>query len=124
VPLSGGGEVDRRAVILATGVAWRRLGVPALEALSGAGVFYGAAGSEARAMRGEDVYVVGAGNSAGQAAVHLAAYAGSVTIVTIDERLASSCPTTWSRRSRRPRTSPWSSTPRWSTATAASAWRA
>ena len=87
VRLSGGGEVTSRAVILATGVAWRRLGVPALEALSGAGVFYGAAGSEARALRGEDVYVVGAGNSAGQAAVHLSAYAASVTIVTIDERL-------------------------------------
>jgi thioredoxin reductase (NADPH) len=87
VRLSDGGEVTTRAVILATGVAWRRLGVPALEALNGAGVFYGAAGSEARAMRGEDVFVVGAGNSAGQAAVHLAGYAASVTIVTIDERL-------------------------------------
>src|SRR5215216_4827083 len=87
VRLSDGGEVTARAVILATGVAWRRLGVPALEALNGAGVFYGAAGSEARAMRGEDVYVVGAGNSAGQAAIHLAGYAASVTIVAIDERL-------------------------------------
>jgi thioredoxin reductase (NADPH) len=87
VRLSDGAEVTTRAVILATGVAWRRLGVPALEALNGAGVFYGAAGSEARAMRGEDVYVVGAGNSAGQAAVHLSGYAASVTIVTIDERL-------------------------------------
>ena len=87
VTLSGGGEVAARAVILTTGVAWRRLGVPALEALNGAGVFYGAAGSEARAMRGEDVYVVGAGNSAGQAAVYLAGFARSVTIVTIDERL-------------------------------------
>ena len=87
VTLSGGGEVAARAVILTTGVAWRRLGVPALEALNGAGVFYGAAGSEARAMRGEHVFVVGAGNSAGQAAVHLATYAASVTIVTIDERL-------------------------------------
>src|SRR5215217_4658014 len=87
VRLSDGGEVTARAVILATGVAWRRLGVPALEALNGAGVFYGAAGSEARAMRGEDVFVVGAGNSAGQAAVYLAGYARSVTIVTIDERL-------------------------------------
>jgi len=87
VTLSDGGEVAARAVILATGVAWRRLGVPALEALNGAGVFYGAAGSEARAMRGEDVFVVGAGNSAGQAAVYLATYARSVTIVTIDERL-------------------------------------
>jgi thioredoxin reductase (NADPH) len=87
VRLSDGSEIATRAVILATGVAWRRLGVPALEALNGAGVFYGAAGTEARAMRGEDVFVIGAGNSAGQAAVHLSAYAASVTIVTIDERL-------------------------------------
>jgi thioredoxin reductase (NADPH) len=87
VRLSDGTEVGTRAVILATGVAWRRLGVPALEALNGSGVFYGAAGSEARAMRGERVFVVGAGNSAGQAAVHLSTYAASVTIVTIDERL-------------------------------------
>ena len=87
VRLSDGTEVGTRVVILATGVAWRRLGVPALEALNGSGVFYGAAGSEARAMRGEHVFVVGAGNSAGQAAVHLSTYAASVTIVTIDERL-------------------------------------
>jgi thioredoxin reductase (NADPH) len=87
VRLSDGSEIATRAVILATGVAWRRLGVPVLEALNGAGVFYGAAGGEARAMRGEDVFVIGAGNSAGQAAVHLSAYAASVTIVTIDERL-------------------------------------
>jgi thioredoxin reductase (NADPH) len=87
VRLSDGSEVVTRAVILATGVAWRRLGVPALEALNGAGVFYGAAGSEARALRGEDVFVIGAGNSAGQAAIHLSGYAASVTIVTIDERL-------------------------------------
>jgi thioredoxin reductase (NADPH) len=87
VRLSDGSEVTTRAVILATGVAWRRLGVPALEALNGAGVFYGAAGSEARAVRGEDVFVIGAGNSAGQAAVHLSGSAASVTIVAIDERL-------------------------------------
>jgi thioredoxin reductase (NADPH) len=55
--------------------------VPRLEALVGAGVFYGAAGSEARAMEGQQVYVVGAGNSAGQAALHLAKYAASVTLV-------------------------------------------
>ncbi|HSO51571.1 MAG TPA: FAD-dependent oxidoreductase [Actinomycetes bacterium] len=87
VRLSDGVEVAAKVVILATGVAWRRLGVPSLEALNGAGVFYGAAGSEARAMRGEDVFVVGAGNSAGQAAIHLSGYAASVTIVTIDQRL-------------------------------------
>jgi thioredoxin reductase (NADPH) len=87
VRLSDGSEVAARAVILATGVAWRRLGVPALEALAGSGVFYGAAGTEARAMRGEDVFVVGAGNSAAQAAVHLARYAASVTIVAIEHDL-------------------------------------
>jgi thioredoxin reductase (NADPH) len=87
VRLSDGGEVAARAVILASGVAWRRLGVPALEALAGSGVFYGAAGTEARAVRGEDVFVVGAGNSAGQAALHLARFAASVTIVAVERDL-------------------------------------
>jgi thioredoxin reductase (NADPH) len=85
--LADGGEVAAKAVILATGVAWRRLGVPALEALAGSGVFYGAAGTEARALRGEHVFVVGAGNSAGQAALHLARFAASVTIVAIEHDL-------------------------------------
>jgi len=80
VHLAGGGQVTARAVVIATGVTWRRLGVPALEALVGAGVFYGAAGAEAQAMAGRDVYVIGAGNSAGQAALHLARYAASVTM--------------------------------------------
>jgi thioredoxin reductase (NADPH) len=87
VRLSDGSEVAARAVILATGVAWRRLGVPALEALAGSGVFYGAAGTEARAVRGEHVFVVGAGNSAGQAALHLARFAASVTMVAIEHDL-------------------------------------
>ena len=78
---AGGAEVGARAVVIATGVSWRRLGVPGLENLIGAGVFYGAAGAEARAMAGQDVYVVGAGNSAGQAAIHLARYAATVTMV-------------------------------------------
>jgi thioredoxin reductase (NADPH) len=81
VHIAGGGEVGAPTVIIATGVTWRRLDVPALEALVGAGVFYGAAGAEARAMAGRDVYVIGAGNSAGQAALHLASYAASVTMV-------------------------------------------
>jgi thioredoxin reductase (NADPH) len=81
VQLAGGGQVTARAVVIASGVTWRRLGVPALEALVGAGVFYGAAGAEAHAMAGRDVYVIGAGNSAGQAALHLARYAASVTMV-------------------------------------------
>ena len=67
VRLAGGGQVAATAVIIATGIAWRRLGVPRLEALVGSGVFYGVAGSETQAMEGRDVFVVGAGNSAGQA---------------------------------------------------------
>jgi thioredoxin reductase (NADPH) len=81
VRLSDGGEVVARAVIVATGVSWRRLGVPSLEALRGAGVFYGASASEARAMEGQRVFVVGAGNSAGQAVVSLAGHAAAVTLV-------------------------------------------
>jgi thioredoxin reductase (NADPH) len=81
VRLSDGTEVAAEAVVVASGVSWRRLGVARLEALVGAGVFYGAAGAEARAMEGQEVYVVGAGNSAGQAALHLAKYAASVTLV-------------------------------------------
>jgi thioredoxin reductase (NADPH) len=81
VRLSDGAEVAAQAVVVASGVAWRRLGVPRLEALVGAGVFYGAAGAEARAMQAQDVFVVGAGNSAAQAALHLARYAASVTVL-------------------------------------------
>ena len=81
VRTSDGTEVEARAVVVATGVTWRRLGVSRLEALVGSGVFYGAAGAEARALTGQDVLVVGAGNSAGQAAVHLARYARSVTML-------------------------------------------
>ena len=90
VGVGDGSEVAARAVIVATGVAWRRVGVPSLEALVGAGVFYGAAPSEARAMRGRDVTVVGAGNSAGQAAVELARHARSVTVLARGETLARS----------------------------------
>ena len=73
--------VSARSVVVATGASYRRLGVEPLEALQGRGVFYGAAVAEARAMRGRDVYVVGGGNSAGQAAVHLARYAKHVTVL-------------------------------------------
>ncbi|HEX5876734.1 MAG TPA: FAD-dependent oxidoreductase, partial [Actinomycetota bacterium] len=88
VTLGDGTEVTSRAVILATGVSWRRLGVPSLEALVGAGVFYGAATSEAVAMKDERVFVVGGGNSAGQAAVHLASYAAQVTMLVRGPSLA------------------------------------
>jgi thioredoxin reductase (NADPH) len=81
VSLSEGGRLRARAVVLATGAAYRRLGVPALEELNGAGVFYGGPASEAPAMAGEDVYVLGGANAAGQAALHLARYARRVTLV-------------------------------------------
>jgi thioredoxin reductase (NADPH) len=76
-----GDVVRARAVVIATGVSWRRLKVPALEALVGSGVFYGAATAEADVMTGRRVYVLGGGNSAGQAAVYLARSAEQVTIL-------------------------------------------
>jgi thioredoxin reductase (NADPH) len=81
VQISRKEDVSARAIVLATGVSYRRIGIPALEELSGAGVFYGASLSEARALRGEHVYVVGGGNSAGQAALHLSRYARRVTML-------------------------------------------
>ena len=75
------GQVRARAVLLATGVAYRRLGVPALEALTGSGVYYGANVSEAHGLVGAHTVIVGGGNSAGQAALHLQRYAADVTIV-------------------------------------------
>jgi thioredoxin reductase len=79
--LTDGTSVRARAVVVATGAAWRRVGVPELEALTGKGVFYGAAVTEAPAMRGRHVFVVGGGNSAGQAAVYLSGYAERVTVL-------------------------------------------
>jgi thioredoxin reductase (NADPH) len=79
--LSDGGRVRARTVVIANGVDYRRLDVPTLEALVGRGVFYGAAVTEAPAMSGMPVFVVGGGNSAGQAALHLARYASHVTLL-------------------------------------------
>jgi thioredoxin reductase (NADPH) len=76
-----GGTLTARAIVLATGVTYRRLGVPELEALSGAGVFYGGAGSDAHRMSGQKVFVLGGANSAGQVALHLARYARRLTLV-------------------------------------------
>ena len=87
VTISDYGRVRTRAVILATGAAYRRLGVPALEALNGAGVFYGGPVSEAHAMAGKEVFVIGGANSAGQAALHLARYARRVTLVVRSQSL-------------------------------------
>jgi thioredoxin reductase (NADPH) len=90
VGLEDGSQVRARAVVIATGVSYRRLTVPGLEALAGAGVFYGAGAIEAQAMAGKPVFVVGGGNSAGQAAVHLAKYAQEVTILVRSHSLATS----------------------------------
>jgi thioredoxin reductase (NADPH) len=78
--LDDGAVAVADAVVLACGVTYRRLGVPALEALVGRGVFYGSPSSSVRALREQAVVVIGAGNSAGQAALHLARHAADVTI--------------------------------------------
>ena len=83
-----GVEIAARAVVLALGVEYRRLDAPGLAEREGAGVYYGASMSEAQALAGEDVYVVGGGNSAGQAALHLARYACKVRILVRGAGLA------------------------------------
>ncbi|WP_275006171.1 FAD-dependent oxidoreductase [Promicromonospora iranensis] len=83
-----GAQLCARTVVIAAGVTYRRLDVPGVDDLVGAGVYYGAATSMAREMQDRDVYVVGGGNSAGQAAVHLAKFAGAVTILVRRASLA------------------------------------
>ncbi len=78
--ISDGSQIEARSVVLATGVAYRRLGIPAVEGFCGRGVFYGYSSSDAHQVAGGRIFVVGAGNSAGQAAVHLSRYA-DVTIL-------------------------------------------
>jgi len=88
VSLAGATEIRARAVVIATGVSYNRPAAEGVEALLGKGVFYGAATAEARALAGENVFVVGAGNSAGQAAAHLARYAATVTMLVRGSSLA------------------------------------
>ena len=79
VDLTSGAEISCHALLIATGVSYRKLDAPGVERLTGAGVYYGAAITEAMACKGKDVFIVGAGNSAGQAALYLSRYASSVT---------------------------------------------
>ena len=90
VELAGGEEIGCHAVIVASGVHYARLDAPGVEALTGSGVYYGAAPGEAAAVEGEDVVVVGAANSAGQAAIDLASRARRVTVLCRAERLEKS----------------------------------
>src|SRR6266852_5924072 len=88
--LSDGATVRSRAMLLASGVDWRRLEVPGIDALLGAGVYYGAGPSEAVSCRGCRVAVIGGGNSAGQAVVRFSRYASHVTLLVRGRRLGDS----------------------------------
>lgn len=90
IELDGGEIINAKTIILATGVSWRSLTIDGCDRLVGRGVYYGAARSEAASTQGEDVYLIGAGNSAGQAAMYFAAFANRVTLVVRGDDLAKS----------------------------------
>ncbi|MGH9944002.1 MAG: FAD-dependent oxidoreductase [Pyrinomonadaceae bacterium] len=90
IHLADGGELSCHALMIATGVQWRKLDVPGVDALTGAGVYYGAAMTEAVSCKDEDVYLVGGANSAGQAAMHFAQYARRVRVLVRGSSLADS----------------------------------
>src|SRR6476619_6874605 len=90
VVFADGGQIEARAVLVATGVSYRRLDGDGVEPLTGRGVYYGASASEAAQCEGDEVYVVGAANSAGQAVLNLARYASRVTLVVRGEALEAS----------------------------------
>jgi thioredoxin reductase (NADPH) len=88
VTLSDGEELNCHALIIATGVSYSKLKVPGIERLTGAGVYYGAAITEAISCSNQDVYIIGGANSAGQAAMYLAKYAKTVTLLVRGDSLA------------------------------------
>lgn len=90
INLKDGSEISCHALILALGVAWRRLDTPGIERLTGAGVYYGAAQTEARSCEGEEVYIIGAANSAGQGAMYFSKYASKVIILVRGDSLTKS----------------------------------
>jgi thioredoxin reductase (NADPH) len=90
VTLSDGSELSCHALLIASGVSYRKLDVPGIERLTGAGVYYGAAMTEALSCVDSDVYIVGGANSAGQAAMYFSKYARSVTLLIRGDSLAKS----------------------------------
>lgn len=90
VTLDGGAELGAKVVILTSGVEWRHLDVPEIDRFVGNGVYYGAARSDSRIAQGEDVFIIGAGNSAGQAAIFFSRHSKSVTLIVRGESLGAS----------------------------------
>lgn len=90
VTLDGGDILRAKSILLAMGVEWRRLRVDSIDRFVGSGVYYGAARSDAGLAQGKDVYLIGAGNSAGQAAIFFSNHARSVTLIVRGESLAES----------------------------------
>jgi thioredoxin reductase (NADPH) len=90
VVLDGGQRVETRSIVIASGVAWRELEVVGADGLVGRGIYYGAARTETRGTRGRDIFLIGGGNSAGQAAMFFASYARTVTLLVRGESLTSS----------------------------------
>ena len=90
VTLDGGETLRTKAIILASGVAWRRITIESVDRFIGAGVYYAAARSDAALTQGKDVYLIGAGNSAGQAAIFFSGHARSVTLIVRAESLTQS----------------------------------
>jgi thioredoxin reductase (NADPH) len=81
IKLKDGGEISCHALLIASGVQWRQLDLPGVESLTGAGIYYGAAMTEAIACKDEDVFVIGGANSAGQAAMYISQYARRVVML-------------------------------------------
>jgi thioredoxin reductase (NADPH) len=90
VKLSNGQELAAHSVVIAAGVQWRRLDIPGMDRLTGAGIYYGAAITEASSCKDEDVYIVGGANSAGQAAVYFSEVARSITMIVRGDSLSKS----------------------------------
>ena len=90
VRLGDGSEISSHALLIASGLSWRKLNVPGLDRLTGKGVYYGAALTEAVSCRDEHVFVIGGANSAGQGAMHFSQYASKVTMILRAGALAKS----------------------------------